>query len=144
MPSCAGCHSQIDPPGFALESFDVIGGWRDRYRSLGAGDRVERFTDPDHRMRVHYKLGPPVDPSGALTDGTAFKEIRDFKKLLLRDPDGLARALAGKLFAYGLGRSIGFSDREDIQRIVATVKTKNYGFRTLVHEIIQSPTFRSP
>ncbi len=31
--SCAGCHAKIDPPGFALESFDVIGGWRERYRA---------------------------------------------------------------------------------------------------------------
>jgi hypothetical protein len=143
-PRCAGCHSQIDPPGFALESFDVVGGWRDRYRSLGAGDKVERFADPAGRMRVQYRLGPPVDASGALRDGTAFKEIRDFKKLLLRDKDGLARALAGKLLAYGLGRGMSFSDREDIARIVAAVKDKNYGFRSLIHEIVRSPTFRSP
>ncbi len=143
-PRCAGCHAQIDPPGFALESFDVIGGWRDRYRSLGAGEKVERFTDPNKRMRVQYKLGPPVDASGTLADGAAFQEIRAFKKLLLRDPDGLGRALAGKLLAYALGRGIGFSDREDVAKIVAAVKDKNYGFRSLVHEIVRSPTFRSP
>ncbi|MBV8879303.1 MAG: DUF1592 domain-containing protein, partial [Planctomycetaceae bacterium] len=45
VPSCAGCHSKIDPPGFALENFDVIGGWRDRYRSVGAGDRVDKYVD---------------------------------------------------------------------------------------------------
>src|SRR6185436_1877380 len=50
VPSCAGCHSKIDPPGFALESFDVIGGWRDRYRSLGVGDRVDKYVD------VHAKV----------------------------------------------------------------------------------------
>lgn len=144
VPSCAGCHSQIDPPGFALESFDVIGGWRDRYRSLGVGDKVERFTDPDRRMRVQYRLGPPVDASGALSDGAAFQGIRDFKKLLLRDPEGLARALAGKLLAYGLGRGVGFSDREELARIVAAVKPKNYGFRSLLHAVVQSPAFRSP
>jgi hypothetical protein len=144
VPSCAGCHAQIDPPGFALESFDVIGGWRDRYRSLGAGDKVERFVDPGRRIRVAYRLGRPVDASGALPDGAAFKEIREFKKLLLRDKDGLARALAGKLLAYGLGRGMGFSDREDVGRIVAAVQAKNYGFRSLVHEVVQSATFRSP
>ncbi len=32
--SCASCHAKMDPPGFALESFDVIGGWRENYRSL--------------------------------------------------------------------------------------------------------------
>ncbi len=33
--SCAACHKYMDPPGFALESYDVIGGWRDWYRSRG-------------------------------------------------------------------------------------------------------------
>jgi hypothetical protein len=141
---CAGCHAKIDPPGFALEAFDVIGGWRDRYRSLGAGERVDRFADVTANVRVAYRLGPPVDASGTLPDGAAFQEIRAFKKLLLRDPDGLARALTGKLLAYALGRGMGFSDREDIARIVAAVKGKNYGFRSLVHEIVRSPTFRSP
>lgn len=144
VPSCAGCHSKIDPPGFALENFDVIGAWRDRYRSLGVGDRVEKFLDLAGKIRVQYKLGPPVDASGQLADGTAFKEIREFKKLLLKDPDGLARALAGKLLAYGLGRGIGFSDREDVDRVVASVKSKNYGFRSLVHAVVASATFRSP
>ena len=144
VPSCAGCHSRIDPPGFALENFDVIGAWRDRYRSLGAGERVEAFLDPGRRMRVAYKLGPKVDASGELADGSAFREIRDFKKLLLRDQDGLARALAGKLLAYGLGRGVGFSDREDLARVAAAAKAKNYGFRSLVHEVVQSASFRSP
>jgi hypothetical protein len=144
VPSCAGCHSRIDPPGFALESFDVIGGWRDRYRSLGVGDRVDRYVDVGARVRVQYKLGPRVDAAGALPDGTAFQGIRDFKKLLLKDPDGLARALTSKLLAYALGRGIGFSDRDDVGRIAAAAKAKNYGFRSLLHEIVRSETFRSP
>ena len=144
VPSCAGCHSRIDPPGFALENFDVIGGWRDRYRSLGAGDRVDKYTDVTARVRVAYKLGPAVDASGQLQDGTAFREIREFKKLLLRDKDGLAAGLAGKLLEYALGRAAGFSDRAEIARIVATVRPGNYGFRSLIHEFVQSPTFRTP
>jgi hypothetical protein len=144
VPSCAGCHSKIDPPGFALENFDVIGGWRDRYRSLGAGDRVEKFVDAGGKIRVQYKLGPKVDASGELCGGTSFREIRDFKKLLLRDKDGLAAGLAGKLLAYALGRGVGFSDRAEIDRIVAAVKPGNYGFRSLILEIVQSPTFRAP
>jgi hypothetical protein len=144
VPSCAGCHAQIDPPGFALESFDVVGGWRDRYRSLGVGDKVERFVDPGRRIRVAYRDGKPVDASGVTADGAAFRDVREFKKLILRDPDGLTRALAGKLLAYGLGRGMGFSDREDLDRIVAAVRGKRYGFRSLVHEVVQSATFRSP
>lgn len=144
VPSCAGCHSKIDPPGFALESFDVIGGWRDRYRSLGAGDRVDRFADAGGRIRVQYKHGPPVDASGALAGGAPFRDIREFKALLMKDPDGLAAALASKLLAYALGRAVGFSDRDDVARIVTSVRPKHYGFRSLIHEIVASPTFRSP
>ena len=144
VPSCASCHSKIDPPGFALENFDVIGGWRDRYRSLGVGDRVDKFVDAAHKVRVQYKLGPQVDATGELAGGTPFREIRDFKKLLLRDKDGLAAALAGKLLAYALGRGMGFSDRAEIDRIVAAIKPGNYGFRSLILEIVQSPMFRAP
>jgi hypothetical protein len=52
--------------------------------------------------------------------------------------------LAGKLFTYALGRGMGFSDRAEIDRIVAAVKPGNYGFRSLILEIVQSPTFRAP
>jgi mono/diheme cytochrome c family protein len=143
-PSCGGCHVKIDPPGFALENFDVIGGWRDRYRSLGVGDRVDRFVDRSARVRVQYRLGPPVDASGETASGEAFKDVRDFKRILLQDPDALGRALAGKLLAYALGRGIGFSDREDVARIVAAVRERNYGFRSLVHEVVRSAAFVSP
>ena len=85
-----------------------------------------------------------MDPSGELSGGAAFKEIRDFKKLLLRDPDGLAGALTGKLLAYALGRNIGYSDRAEIARIVASVKPGHYGFRSLIHELVQSAVFRAP
>jgi hypothetical protein len=144
VPSCAGCHSKIDPPGFALENFDVIGGWRDRYRSLGVGDRVDKFLDAYGRFKVQYKLGPSVDASGELLAGGGFKEIREFKKLLLRDKDGLASALAGKILAYALGRGMGFSDRAELERVAGSVRASNYGFRSLIHEIVQSPAFRAP
>jgi hypothetical protein len=144
VPSCAGCHSKIDPPGFALENFDVIGGWRDRYRSLGAGDKVDKPLDAYGRFKAQYKLGPPVDASGELPGGGGFKEIREFKKLLLRDKDGLAGALTGKVLSYALGRSLGFSDRAEIARIAGSVKASHYGFRSLIHEIVQSPSFRAP
>ena len=69
--SCAGCHNKIDPPGFALERFDPIGGWRDWYRSTGEGDRInDRFIDPPtNRVRVRYRKGPQVDASGVTPSG---------------------------------------------------------------------------
>ncbi|MEX2025753.1 MAG: DUF1592 domain-containing protein, partial [Pirellulaceae bacterium] len=59
--ACASCHVQIDPPGFALENFDVIGGWRDHYRSIGSGEPVTV-----NGRRVRYKNGPPVDAADVL------------------------------------------------------------------------------
>ncbi len=69
--SCARCHRHIDPPGFALESFDVIGGWRDFYRTVGAGKWLERDPRYPHR-HLQYRQGrmliltanpPPANPS---------------------------------------------------------------------------------
>jgi hypothetical protein len=133
-PECASCHVRIDPPGFALESFDVIGGWRDRYRSVGKGDPV-----PGQR----YRKGLPVDPSDVLPDGRKFKDVDEFKKLLAADPDGLARALAEKLLTYATGGAPARSDGPDLDAIVQAAKAKRYGFRSLVHEIVQSRIFRT-
>ncbi|NDD40688.1 MAG: DUF1592 domain-containing protein, partial [Verrucomicrobia bacterium] len=73
--SCAACHAKIDPAGFALESFDPIGGFRKRYRSTGKGDAP---PEKDRTVwKVNYKLGPAVDASGALPDGRAFKDVND-------------------------------------------------------------------
>ena len=52
--ACAACHAKIDPPGFALEGFDVIGGARTRYRSIGAGDPV-RKTPSDPRRPANTR-----------------------------------------------------------------------------------------
>ena len=136
---CASCHAKIDPPGFALESFDVIGGWRDYYRSVGKG---EPAIVNGRTMR--YKKGLQVDAADVLPDGQKFRNIDEFKQLLLKDKDQLARALTEKLLTYatgaapGEGRSAG--DRWRSSRRFAT---KNYGLRTLVHEIVQSKVFQS-
>jgi mono/diheme cytochrome c family protein len=133
-PECASCHAKIDPPGFALESFDVIGGWRENYRSVGKGQPISG---------KHYKAGPAVDPSDVLPDGRRFQNIDEFKQLLLADKDQLARALADKLLTYATGGPPSPSDRAAIDAIVRAVKPKDYGFRSLVHEITQSSLFQS-
>ena len=78
---CASCHARIDPPGFALEAFDVIGGFRSRYRSIGEGDAASRGSI-DPFIGISFKLGPPVDASGKLTDGSAFQGVREYQALL--------------------------------------------------------------
>jgi mono/diheme cytochrome c family protein len=133
-PECASCHAKIDPPGFALESFDVIGGWRQNYRSVGKGESING---------KRYKKGPAVDASDALPDGRRFQNIDEFKELLLKDKDQLARALAEKLLTYGTGGPPASADKGEIDALVGAVRSKDYGFRTLVHQVVQSRLFQS-
>jgi hypothetical protein len=138
--ACNSCHQHIDPPGFALESFDPIGGYRDFYRA-SARTQAGIVQLPGYTGRAFYR-GPDVEKGGVTHDGKTFTTIEDYKRLLLADPDQIARNLAEKLLTYATGAEPQFADREVIEQIVAEVKTKNYGFRTLVHEIVQSRPFK--
>jgi hypothetical protein len=135
---CAGCHAIIDPPGFALETFDVIGGWRDHYRSIGEGEPA--MVDG---RRMGYRNGPEIDSADTLPDGRPFKNIDEYKQLLLSDKDQLARALAGKLLSYATGAAPTTADQASIELIISNVRDKDYGFRSLVHEIVQSEVFQT-
>ncbi|MCP4885401.1 MAG: DUF1592 domain-containing protein, partial [Planctomycetaceae bacterium] len=135
---CATCHVLIDPPGFALENFDVIGGWRNHYRSIGEGTPVQVNGN-----RMRYKHGPPVDPTGVLSDGQRFDNIGQYKRLLLADKDQITRALTAKLLTYATGVAPTPADRTEIESIVQTVRSHGYGFRTLLHALIQSEIFRN-
>ncbi len=134
--SCAACHAQIDPPGFALESFDVIGGWRENYRSVGNGKPV--MVDG---RRMPYHSGLKVDPGDVLSDGRQFADIDELKRLLLEDKDQLARALAARLIAYATGKAPDAIDRDEIEAIVERVRERDYGLRSLVHEVVRSEMF---
>jgi hypothetical protein len=136
--SCAGCHVRIDPPGFALESFDVIGGWREHYRSTSHGEPIEI----DGRSMPYYK-GLPVDPADALADGRPFDGIDQLKQLLLEDQDQVARALTRRLVTYGTGSPPAAADQAAIEAIIAEARQQGYGLRTLVHRIVQSDLFRT-
>lgn len=138
--SCAGCHASIDPPGFALESFDVIGGYRDRYRSQEQGERVNKRT-PSGRY-YQYRLGPAVDASGELADGTKFAGIEDFKKQLLARQNQVLRAVAEKLVVYSTGAGISFADRQEIEAITTRAHKNGGGLRTLLTEVVESSIFR--
>ncbi len=142
LESCNGCHSKIDPPGFALESYDPTGGWREFYRSLG--DKFPKPTNlPAEVRNVAWRVGPPVDASGVTAGGAAFKDLAEFKRLITASPERFPRALALKLATYGSGRGMGISDRPELARITAAVAKKGNGFRDMVHEVIQSDIFRS-
>jgi hypothetical protein len=134
--SCAACHAHIDPPGFALESFDVIGGWRDYYR-------LSNWVRGAKEVKgQHYLQGTTVDPSSELADGRSFKDVDGLKQLLLKDKDLIARGLARRLATYATGGAPELADGAEIEGIVARAREKNYGLRTLVHEIVQSRLFR--
>jgi hypothetical protein len=140
--SCAVCHRKIDPPGFALESFDVVGGWRDRYRGSSLGEAPETgFGKNGWPFAFH--LAQPVDASGQLADGRAFKDVRDFKRILLDDEAQIARNLVRQLSIYATGSPIRFSDRDSIEQILQRTKGSGYGVASLVKEIIQSDLFLS-
>ncbi|MFT4548136.1 MAG: hypothetical protein ACI8XO_002645 [Verrucomicrobiales bacterium] len=141
-PSCARCHVKMDPPGFALESFDVIGGFRDRYRSIGEGDNAERGSI-DPFIGISFKLGPKVDASGELPDGRKFSGVDEFKDLIAADQSALLKNLAQQLATYAAGRPLGFSDRAAITALVDRTEAKGGGIRTLIHELVQSPLFQT-
>ncbi len=136
--SCGICHRKIDPPGFALESFDCIGGWRDEYRVTGTGRSVEV-----NGRRMSYHIGKKVDPSDVMPDGEKFENVDQFKVLLLRDKPQLARSLTAKLMAYATGRALQPSDRAALEPIVSRLAAKDYGLRSLVHEVVQSDVFKN-
>ena len=140
--SCASCHSKMDPPGFALESFDVMGGHRERYRAVSEKvPPVKGFGLNGQAFAFHHAL--PVDSAGALPDGRAFKDVRELKGLLSRDERQIARNLARQLTVFATGAPARFSDREEVEKVLDAAKDGRYGVRSLVHAIVQSDLFRN-
>lgn len=138
--SCAACHSKIDPPGFALESFDVMGAWRDRYR----GDAKDKVPEPGIGKNgwpfdFHYAM--PVESQGQLPDGRTFNDVREFKRLILQDHAQIARNLTRQLVVYATGAPSRFSDRPAIEQILQKTQSDQYGVRSLVHAILESDLF---
>ncbi|MCE9603513.1 MAG: DUF1592 domain-containing protein [Planctomycetia bacterium] len=140
-PACASCHRHIDPPGFALENFDVIGGWRDFYRGTQSNGamRVELANYPDRKII----RGLDVEKGYETSDGRKFEDVDEYKRLLLMDKPQLVRNLAHKLIVYSTGADTQFADREVVEQLVADSEKKNYGFRSLIHGVIQSRIFLS-
>jgi hypothetical protein len=140
---CASCHRKLDPPGFALENYDVIGGWREKYRIVpDRGVKAEFVTlKTDQGRDIRVALGPKVDASFTTAEGQPFKDVDEFKTILLRDKDRMARCLAAKLLVYATGAGIQFADRAVIDDIVTRTRAKDHGLRSIVHEVVQSRPF---
>ncbi|MBI1314622.1 DUF1592 domain-containing protein [bacterium] len=117
-PACYDCHRRIDPMGWALENFDPVGQWRNSYGKV------------------------PIDPSGELPNGETYRNIQDFKRLLLERKNLFATALTRKLLEYATGRHMTVSDRPEVEAIVSGPGRDEVGFRDLIHAVVQSNAFR--
>ena len=104
--SCAACHARFDPVGFALESFDIMGAWRERYRSLGSGEEVTGIDRAGHDFA--YRVAGPIDAGGRLRDGREFADIEDLKAILESEPRQLAYNLLQQLTVYATGTPVRF------------------------------------
>ena len=117
-PSCNSCHSVIDPLGFALENFDVIGGWRTVDES-----------------------GRPVDASGATVSGAKVEGLVGLRALLLEQPEQFPRTVTEKLMSYALGRRLEYYDRPSVREIVRRAAAHEYRWSSIILGIVESPTF---
>jgi hypothetical protein len=117
-PVCSTCHSVIDPPGFALENFDAIGGWRTVDES-----------------------GRPVDATGTTVSGAKIDGLSGLRAHLLEQPDQFPRTVTEKLLAYALGRRLEYYDRPMVRKIVRDAASDNYRWSSLILGIVKSPTF---
>ncbi len=118
--ACFECHRKIDPLGLSMEHYDFLGRWRDRY--------TKRL---------------PIDATGKMPDGTTVNGSAGIRSYLKQKPDQFTRCLTEKLFIYALGRRLSFSDRDDIDRIVAAMPKHRYGLRELIQRIVASEPFHS-
>ncbi len=120
QPACASCHQYIDPPGFALESFDAVGALRDRYQN-----------------------NREVDPSGITPTGRSFAGIAEYKQVLLdEDLDQIARHLFEQLLVFAIGAEIETHDHVEVEAILERLRSEGYGVRGMLHEVVASSMFR--
>ncbi len=117
-PACANCHARMDPIGFAMESFDAVGQWRD------------------------HDGGKPIDVSSTLADGTVVNGLAGVRDLVLRDPERFVGAIAEKLLMYGIGRNVQYYDQPAVRKIVREAAASNDTFASLVLGVAKSAPFQ--
>ena len=117
-PDCAGCHSKLDPLGFALENFDITGRWRDKYEN-----------------------GREVDASGTLLRKYPFEDIVLFKQALVKENKRFAKAFTSHLLRFALSRELSPADSLTVEAIVERVEKENFRLKSLIREIILNDSF---
>jgi len=116
-PACAGCHSRMDPIGFAMENFDAVGRWRAR-----DGDR-------------------PIDASGIFPNGEKFDGMAGLKAALLSHPEEFVSTISRELLMYAIGRNVQYFDEPAIRAIAREGARDNYTFASLVLGVVKSVPF---
>ncbi|MBE2282551.1 MAG: DUF1592 domain-containing protein [Prosthecobacter sp.] len=137
--TCAGCHAKFDPVGLALENFDILGGWRTRYRGVEEGERITGIDRAGHDFT--YTLSASVDPSGKLIDGREFKNVNDLKAILAANSRQLARNLLHQFTVYATGTPVRYSDRREIESMPDACEKDGYRVRDLMLGLVQSRIF---
>jgi hypothetical protein len=137
--SCAACHAKFDPYGFALESFDVTGRFRDKYREVDP--EVVKLPGNQRKGRATWRDGLPVDPSGQTPDGQTFARIGDLRKLLSKNPEQLARGVTRHLVTYATGAPATQLDQATIDGVAKSAAMDDYGLRSLIHALVRSELF---
>lgn len=137
--TCASCHAKFDPVGFAMENFDVMGAWRDRYRGMERGEKITGI-DPAGHPYIYF-VGQPVDASGKLPTGQTFRDIHELKRLLATHPRQLAKNLLEHLVLQGTGTPVGFADREEVEATLDACAADGFRVRDLIHALVQSRLF---
>ena len=137
--SCASCHAKFDPVGLALESFDILGGWRTRYRGIEEGDRITGIDRAGHDFS--YTLAAAVDPSGKLIDGRTFHDVHALKSILAANPRQLARNLLHQFTVYATGTPVRYSDRREIESMLDACEQDGYRVRDLMLALVGSEIF---
>ncbi|MBM3831228.1 MAG: DUF1592 domain-containing protein, partial [Verrucomicrobia bacterium] len=133
--SCNSCHRKIDPLGFALENFDVIGGWRNNYRAL---------VEPRPGARAKRSDGPPVNPADEWAGVGRFKTFQEFRELVKKREDLVTQNLTHQLATFALGRAPGFADRQPLKAIATNIQEKKSGMKSLVLDLVSNPVFAAP
>jgi hypothetical protein len=117
-PACSGCHTRMDPLGFAMENFDAVGRWR-----------------------TIAENGGSLDVSGALPDGTKFNGPAELRALLVKNPEQFVTVVAEKLLVYALGRGLDYRDAPAVRKMVRGAASDNYSFESLVLGLVKSTPF---
>ncbi len=119
-PTCQGCHGLIDPPGLALENFDVTGRWR----------------DVDAQSRI------PIDSSTVLSSGITMSGPKDLRTYLMSRPDQFPTTVTKRLMMYALNREVEYYDMPAVRQIVNAAAEDNYTFASIIAGIVKSDAFR--